>query len=109
MPDKKTVKIKDHTENDFAGCDKLITNIGGRRIELDKAQQKEVLEFIYAIGSRESDGGDKTKNNNMTFEEKLRCALLLRMRHIIYNAPKEAIIDIAIRFLGDSNNKELVN
>lgn len=49
---KKQKSLKDHTENDFKDCDKLITNIGGRKIELDKAQQKEVLEFIYAIGSR---------------------------------------------------------
>ena len=42
---------KDHTENDFTGCDKLIANIGGRRIMLDKEQQRELLEFIYAIGS----------------------------------------------------------
>jgi len=44
-------RIKDHAENDFKDCDKLIANIGGRKIELDKQQQKEVLEFIYAIGS----------------------------------------------------------
>jgi len=49
---KAKKSIKDHSENDFTDCDKLITNIGGRKIELDKQQQKEVLEFIYAIGSR---------------------------------------------------------
>ncbi|MEO8512274.1 MAG: hypothetical protein ABI543_01815 [Ignavibacteria bacterium] len=43
--------IKDHAENDFKQCDKLITNIGGKRIELDRQQQKEILEFVYAIGS----------------------------------------------------------
>ncbi len=36
---KKTVKIKnDHSENDFMGCDKLIINLCGRRVELDKDQ-----------------------------------------------------------------------
>ncbi len=75
IPDVKTKNLKYHTENDFARRDKLIGSIGGRRIELDKKQQKQLLEFIYAIGTREEAYDNKKAIAKLTEQEKKQGAM----------------------------------
>ncbi len=96
---KKEEKPKDHTGNDFKDCDILIANIGGKKIELSPEQQKEIIEFIYAIGSREKVENDPLVIANMTADEQLRNALLYRMKCIIYSAPIEDVLKYGMKIL----------
>lgn len=96
---KAKKSIKDHTENDFKDCDKLITNIGGRKIELDKQQQKEVLEFIYAISSCAKDTGDHLKNAAKYNDTELRGLLLIIMKKSIDGIPSDKLVDVVLDFL----------
>lgn len=95
----KKTKLRDHTENDFMDCDKLITNLCGRRVELTKEQQKEVLEFVYAIGSCVQDLGDPLKNAAKYSDVELRGLLLMIMKKSIDSVPADKLLDIVLEFM----------
>lgn len=91
--------IKDHSENDFKDCDRFLTNLCGRKIELDKQQQKEVLEFVYAISNCVKDTGDPLKNAAKYSDVELRGLLLIIMKKSIDSIPPEKLFDAALEIL----------
>lgn len=111
-PLKKTSRLRDHAENDFVDCDKLITNLCGRRIELTGEQQKEVLEFTYAIGSCVQDSGDPLKNADKYSDVQLRGLLLMIMKKSIDSVPADKLLDIVLEFMcrkEDENRKMTIH
>ncbi len=108
---KKTAKIKkDHSENDFKDCDKLIINLCGRRVALDKGQQKEILEFIYAISSDDKIYTDPGIAEGISEAEKLRNAMFIKIKKAIYNMPVDILIKFAKRlFIKEDVSNMTVN
>lgn len=92
--------VKDHIENNFTGCDKLICNFGDKRIELDRHQQKEILEFIYVISSREYVEHNPLVIEGMKLEQRVRNAMLHKMKCIIFSAPYDELMKYSMKILG---------
>ena len=92
-------KPKDHLENDLRNCDTLITNICGRKIELNRQQQLEVREYIYAIGSRAKDTGDPLRNAAKYSDIELRGLLLIMMKKTIDRIPSEKLLDAVVEIM----------
>ncbi len=92
-------KPKDHLENDLKNCDTLITNICGRKIELNRQQQLEVREYIYAIGSRAKDTGDPLRNAAKYSDIELRGLLLIMMKKTIDRIPSEKLLDAVVEIM----------
>jgi hypothetical protein len=108
---KQQNNLNDHTENDFEDCDKLITNLCGRRVELNNKQQKEVLEFIYAIGSCREDIKDPLKHAMKYSDVELRALLLTYMKNIIYSASSDKLLEVTLEFLSykEAQGKMTIN